>query len=142
VGKDRMGINIGRVDLKGTSPSASSEARSIQATDPQQFASFRYMRWQGSLKRNAIIARGKTKSQRKLKRPVLRSKRIPYEGITKGQASELINTIYNAATEGQVRRLAFYGIDFEGQRRRKRVSLSMTTSQVIRMQRTIISDGR
>ncbi len=34
--------------------------------------------------------------------------------MTKGQASELINTIYNAATEGQVRRLTFYGIDSEG----------------------------
>ena len=45
---------------------------------------------------------------------VLRSKRIPYEGLTKKQASDLIETIYNGATEGQVRRLQFYGIDSEG----------------------------
>jgi hypothetical protein len=67
----------------------------------------------GFSKHTAIIARRKTKSRRRLKR-LLRSKRIQYEGTTKGQASELINTIYNAATEGQVRRLTFYGINYEG----------------------------
>jgi len=45
---------------------------------------------------------------------VLRSKRIPYDGLTKKQASDLIETIYNGATEGQVRRLQFYGINSEG----------------------------
>ena len=45
---------------------------------------------------------------------MLRSKRIPYDGLTKKQASDLISTIWNGATEGQVRRLNFYGINSEG----------------------------
>ena len=73
---------------------------------------------------------------------VPRSKRIPYEGITKGQASELINTIYNAATEGQVRRLTFYAIKYEGLTKKEACVMIDDYSQVIRMQRTIISVGR
>src|SRR6266513_2370552 len=45
---------------------------------------------------------------------VLRSKRIPCDGLTKKQAHDLIDTIYNGATEGQVRRLKFYRINSEG----------------------------
>jgi hypothetical protein len=44
----------------------------------------------------------------------LRSKRIPCDGLTKKQAHDLIDTIYNGATEGQVRRLKFYGINSDG----------------------------
>jgi hypothetical protein len=115
---------------------------SIQATDPQQFASIPLYEVARVFKAQRDHRSWEDEEPTEAQKAVLRSKRIPYEGITKGQASELTNTIYNAATKGQVRRLAFYGIDFEGQRRRKRVSLSMTTSQVIRMQRTIIRDGR
>jgi hypothetical protein len=49
----------------------------------------------------------------------VRSKRIPYEGLTKKQASDLIETIYNGATEGQVRRLKFYEINSEGLSKRE-----------------------
>jgi hypothetical protein len=87
---------------------------SIQATYPEQFSSIPSYDIARFFKSHRDHRSWEDEEPTEAQKAVLRSKRIPYEGITKGQASELINTIYNAATEGQVRRLTFYGINSEG----------------------------
>jgi len=91
-----------------------STLESIQATDPERFASIPSYEIARFFKAHRDHRSWEDDEPTEAQKAVLRSKRIPYEGITKGQASELINTIYNAATEGQVRRLSFYGINSEG----------------------------
>jgi hypothetical protein len=76
VGEARMGINIGRVDLKGTSPSASSEARSIQATDPQQFASIPLYEVARVFKAQRDHRSREDEEPTEAQKAVLRSKRI------------------------------------------------------------------
>ena len=87
---------------------------SIQSTDPEQFASIPSYEIARFFNAHRDHRAWEDEEPTEAQKAVLRSKRIPYEGINKGQTSELINTIYNAATEGQVRRLTFYGINSEG----------------------------
>lgn len=91
----------------------------IEASNPEQFASIPSYEIARSFKSHRQIREWEDEPATDAQKAVLRSKRIPYEGLTKKQASDLIETIYNGATEGQVRRLNFYGINSEGLSKRE-----------------------
>ena len=91
----------------------------IEASNPEQFASIPSYDIARFFKSHRQIRGWEDEPATDAQKAVLRSKRIPYEGLTKKQASDLIETIYNAATEGQVRRLNFYGINSEGLSKRE-----------------------
>ena len=91
----------------------------IQESNPKQFASMPSYEIARSFKSHRQIREWEDEPATDAQKNVLRSKRIPYEGLTKKQASDLIETIYNGATEGQVRRLNFYGINSEGLSKRE-----------------------
>jgi hypothetical protein len=91
----------------------------IEASNPEQFASIPSYDIARFFKSHRQIRGWVDEPATDAQKAVLRSKRIPYEGLTKKQASDLIETIYNGATEGQVRRLNFYGINSEGLSKRE-----------------------
>jgi hypothetical protein len=91
----------------------------IEASNPEQFASIPYYDIARFFKSHRQIRGWEDEPATDAQKAVLRSKRIPYEGLTKKQASDLIETIYYGATEGQVRRLNFYGINSEGLSKRE-----------------------
>jgi uncharacterized protein DUF4339 len=86
----------------------------IEASNPDQFASIPSHEIARFFKSHRDVRGWEDEPATEAQKAVLRSKRIPYDGLTKKQASDLIETIYNGATEGQVRRLNFYGINSEG----------------------------
>ncbi len=86
----------------------------IEASNPEQFASIPPYEIARFLKSHRAVRGWEDEPATDAQKAVLRSKRIPYDGLTKKQASDLIDTIYNGATEGQVRRLNFYRINSEG----------------------------
>jgi hypothetical protein len=86
----------------------------IEANNPKQFASIPSYEIARFFKAHRDVREWEDEPATEAQKAVLRSKRIPYDGLTKKQASDLIETIYNGATEGQVRRLNFYGINSEG----------------------------
>jgi GYF domain 2 len=86
----------------------------IEESNPKQFASIPSYEIARVFKSFRAVREWEDEPATDAQKNVLRSKRIPYDGLTKKQASDLIETIYNGATEGQVRRLNFYEIDSEG----------------------------
>jgi uncharacterized protein DUF4339 len=86
----------------------------IENNNPKQFASIPSYEIARFFKSHREPREWEDEPATEAQRAVLRSKRIPYDGLTKKQASDLISTIWNGATEGQVRRLNFYGINSEG----------------------------
>ena len=86
----------------------------IEESNPQQFASIPSHEIARFFKSHREVRGWEDEPATNAQKAVLRSKRIPYDGLTKKHASDLIETIYNGATEGQVRRLNFYGINSEG----------------------------
>lgn len=86
----------------------------IEADNPHRFASTPSYEIARFFKSHRDVREWEDDPATEAQKAVLRSKRIPYDGLTKKQASDLIETIYNGATEGQVRRLNFYGINSEG----------------------------
>jgi len=86
----------------------------IEASNPKQFSSIPSYEIARFFKSRRTVREWEDEPATDAQKVVLRSKRIPYEGLTKKQAHDLIDTMYNGATEGQVRRLKFYGINSEG----------------------------
>jgi len=91
----------------------------IEANNPAQFASIPSHEIARIFKSHRAVRDWENEPATDAQKTVLRSKRIPYDGLTKKQAHDLIDTIYNGATEGQVRRLKFYGINSEGLSKKK-----------------------
>ena len=86
----------------------------IQANNPGRFASIPSYEIASFLKSRRPARDWEDEPATSAQKTVLRSKRIPCDALTKKQAHDLIDTIYNGATEGQVRRLKFYRINSEG----------------------------
>ena len=86
----------------------------IEASNPERFASIPSYEIANSFKSRRQVRGWEDEPATSAQKTVLRSKRIPCDGLTKKQAHDLIDTIYNGATEGQVRRLKFYRINSEG----------------------------
>ena len=85
----------------------------IEASNPEKFASTPSYEIASLLKSRCPVRDWEDEPATSAQKTVLRSKRIPCDGLTKKQAHDLIDTIYNGATEGQVRRLKFYRINSE-----------------------------
>jgi hypothetical protein len=86
----------------------------IQANNPGRFASIPSYEIASIFKSHRPVRDWEDEPATSAQKTVLRSKRIPCDGLTKKQAHDLIDTIYNGATEGQGRRLKFYGINSDG----------------------------
>jgi hypothetical protein len=86
----------------------------IEASNPKRFASMPSHEIARVFKSHRQIREWEDEPATDAQKNVLRSKRIPCDGLTKKQADNFIKAIQNDATEGQVRRLNFYGINSEG----------------------------
>jgi len=114
--RDELASYFERAEMK--CPISDFEAvvvlESIEAAHPNDFASIPSYEIARFFKAHRDHRSWEDDPATDAQKAVLRSKRIPYNGLTKKQVSDLIETIYNGATEGQVRRLQFYGINCEG----------------------------
>ena len=114
--RDEMANYFKRADMK--CPVSDFDAmlmlEAIEQAHPRDFASIPSYEIARAFKEHGYHRRWEDEPATDAQKAVLRSKAIPYQGLTKKQASDLIEAIYHGATEGQVRRLKFYGIDPEG----------------------------